>query len=138
MELILLGVDISAGAGLLERLSALVDSVPDTLRDLSKVTDESLVLSTCNRVEFYAVVPAVEDGTTALDDYLLTRGVVEASSPDSGVYRMQGREAAAHLFMVTAGLMSMIPGDAQITRQVRLALKEGGCRYRRSDPQACF
>ena len=37
---------------------------------------------------------------------------------------MRGREAAAHLFMVAAGLKSMVPGDAQITGQVRNALKQ--------------
>ena len=43
MELILAGVDQSAGAGSLERLNALVHPEPGTLRDLAAVTDESLV-----------------------------------------------------------------------------------------------
>ncbi len=124
MELILVGIDMSAGAGLFERLSSLVDPVSDTLRDLSEMTDEALILSTCNRVEIYAVVAHAKTGTAALDDYLKARAGAAVGDPHSGIYRMRGQEAAAHLFMVAAGLRSMVRGDAQITGQLRVALKQ--------------
>lgn len=124
MELILAGIDLSAGAGSLERLNALVHPVPDTLRKLARITDEALVLSTCNRVEVYAVVGDDGDGTAVLDDFFCTRRDAGIHDPGFGGYRMRGREAAAHLFMVAAGLKSMVPGDAQITGQLRQALKQ--------------
>lgn len=124
MELILAGIDLSAGDRSLERFNALVQPVPDTLRELALVTDEALVLSTCNRVEVYAVVDRAVDGTAVLDDFFRTRRDIDIHDPDFRGYRMHGREAAAHLFMVAAGLKSMVPGDAQITGQLRDALKQ--------------
>ena len=91
---------------------------------------EALALSTCNRTELYLVVSdTVEAESTALG--VLTR---QADIPPTELlghlYSHRGSEAARHLFRVTAGLDSMIVGEAEIQGQVRrayeLALVEGG------------
>lgn len=76
---------------------------------------EIVLLSTCNRTEVYAVesesdaVPAIwSDFSTMLGEDVSSFGYVR-----------RDRDAVAHLFRVTAGIDSMILGEAQIHGQVR-------------------
>lgn len=82
---------------------------------------EAVILSTCNRVEVYASVPAYHAGFLALKRLLCeSRGV----SPDQlaePLYSHYEDGAAAHLFSVAAGLDSMVLGEPQILSQVREA-----------------
>lgn len=82
---------------------------------------EAVLLSTCNRTEFYLVD---EEGTRAADALavLSTRLGADASSY---TYVRRGQEAAAHLFRVAAGMDSMVLGEAQIHGQVRDAWEHG-------------
>ena len=75
---------------------------------------EALVISTCNRTEFY-----VAGGADPVPSVLATfsRRLGEAAEPYAYVRR--DREAVRHLFSVAAGLDSMILGEAQIQGQVR-------------------
>jgi glutamyl-tRNA reductase len=73
-----------------------------------------VVLSTCNRTEVY-----LADG-----DPVLARGRLERRSGldlDGVLAVWEGGEAVEHLFRVAAGLDSLVPGEAQILGQVRLA-----------------
>ncbi|HUQ19423.1 MAG TPA: glutamyl-tRNA reductase [Gemmatimonadaceae bacterium] len=76
---------------------------------------EAIVLSTCNRTEFYFVEgsdPAV--GTAAR---LMSERLGDDITPY--LYTRSDRDAASHLFRVASGLDSMILGEAQIHGQVR-------------------
>src|SRR5207247_10900659 len=100
---------------------------------------ELVILSTCNRLELYAV-PRAElqirldpHGREALFAPLLsflaeTRGLVITNLNDR-FYRLLGSEAAEHLGRVAAGLDSMILGEPQILGQVSdahsAALRQG-------------
>lgn len=85
---------------------------------------ELLMLSTCNRIELYAVLG--QDGaseTGALAD-LASRWM----GPDPKIEELlatathrSGDQAARHLLRVAAGLESAILGDSQILSQVKLA-----------------
>jgi glutamyl-tRNA reductase len=79
---------------------------------------ESVIVSTCNRVEIYA---AVESDTVAdacarfLAEY---HGVGwEALAPH--LFILRGVDAARHLFRVAAGLDSLVVGEPQILGQVK-------------------
>jgi glutamyl-tRNA reductase len=74
----------------------------------------AVVLSTCNRTEVYL---AGGDATTARE------GLERHSGLElEGVLAVwEGGEAVEHLFRVAAGLDSLVPGEAQILGQVRLA-----------------
>jgi glutamyl-tRNA reductase len=76
---------------------------------------EGVLLSTCNRTEFYAVEGG-SDAAPAIWRTLSSRLGEEASSYG---YVRRDRDAISHLFHVASGLDSMVLGEAQIYGQVR-------------------
>ena len=103
-------------------------------RVLAELTDhdgvhEAVALFTCNRTELYLVTAdAVEAENAALGDPLAP-GRLRPTELLGSLYSLRGREAVEHLFSVTAGLDSMIVGEAEIQGQVKrayeMALVEG-------------
>ncbi len=85
--------------------------------------DEVVVLTTCNRTEFYLAGAGAEvaDG---IERILAERSGLTAERVACHLYRHHGRAAAEHLFRVTSSLDSMIVGEAQIQGQVKAALRE--------------
>lgn len=86
------------------------------------VAREGVILSTCNRTELYLVEEngdAFEHACSILSERL-------GEDASRFVYVHRDREAVAHLFAVTAGLDSMILGEAQIHGQVKAAWEQ--CR----------
>jgi glutamyl-tRNA reductase len=131
-ELLALGVSHkTAPLDLRERLSLTEGSAVGALGDLtsSEGIHEAAALSTCNRTELYLVVSdPVEAESTALG--VLTRQAeIRPTELLGHLYSFRSGEAARHLFRVTAGLDSMIIGEAEIQGQVKrayeLALVEG-------------
>jgi glutamyl-tRNA reductase len=90
---------------------------------------EAVALFTCNRTELYLVASdAVEAENAALASLSRQAGLRPTELLGS-LYSLRGREAVEHLFAVTAGLDSMIVGEAEIQGQVKrayeMALVEG-------------
>ncbi len=81
---------------------------------------ESVVLSTCNRVE---VVAAVRDAETACADIRRfldqQRAGRDANALKEHLYTYQGAHAVRHLFRVAASLDSMVVGEPQILGQLK-------------------
>jgi glutamyl-tRNA reductase len=91
---------------------------------------ESVILSTCNRVELYVArgepAGALSPGTSAFDHALLTEFLAEChrvpvSELRPLVYHVADEDAVRHLFRVVCSLDSLIVGEAQITGQVKRA-----------------
>jgi glutamyl-tRNA reductase len=132
-ELLALGVSHkTAPLDLRERLSLTEGRAAGALRELTEVAGihEAAAISTCNRTELYLVVSdPVEAESTALG--VLTRQAdIRPTELLGHLYSLRSGEAVRHLFRVTAGLDSMILGEAEIQGQVKrayeLALVEGG------------
>jgi glutamyl-tRNA reductase len=132
-ELLTLGVSHkTAPLDLRERLSLTEGRAVGALQELTAAEGihEAAAISTCNRTELYLVVSdAVEAESTALG--ILTRQAeIRPTELLGHLYSLRSMEAAHHLFRVTAGLDSMIVGEAEIQGQVKrayeLALVEGG------------
>ena len=90
---------------------------------------EAVALFTCNRTELYLVTDdALEAENTALA-ILSRQAELRPTELIGSLYSLRGREAVEHLFSVTAGLDSMIVGEAEIQGQVKrayeMALVEG-------------
>ncbi len=132
-ELFALGVSHkTAPLDLRERLSLTEGRAVGALRELTAAEGihEAAALSTCNRTELYLIVSdPVEAESTALG--ILTRQAELRPTELLGhLYSLRSGDAVRHLFRVTAGLDSMIVGEAEIQGQVKrayeLALVEGG------------
>lgn len=78
---------------------------------------ELAILSTCNRVEFYACLPET-DSTAAFVDVLCRMANVSRAELEPYLYQYAGPEAVEHLCRVAAGLESMVLGEPQILGQV--------------------
>ncbi|PYP55682.1 MAG: glutamyl-tRNA reductase, partial [Gemmatimonadetes bacterium] len=76
-----------------------------------------VLLSTCNRTEFYLAEPddAVPEAVWAL----LSERLGAGRSASAYGYVQRDRDAVRHLYRVSAGLDSMILGEPQIQGQVR-------------------
>jgi glutamyl-tRNA reductase len=131
-DLLALGVSHkTAPLDLRERLSLTEGRAVGALGDLTTAEGihEAAALSTCNRTELYLIVSdPVEAESTALG--VLTRQAELRPTELLGhLYSLRSSEAVRHLFRVTAGLDSMIVGEAEIQGQVKrayeLALVEG-------------
>jgi len=131
-ELLALGVSHkTAPLDLRERLSLTEGRAVSALRELTAAAGihEAAAISTCNRTELYLIVSdSVEAESTALG--ILTRQAdIRPTELLGHLYSLRATEAARHLLRVTAGLDSMIVGEAEIQGQVKrayeLALVEG-------------
>jgi len=76
---------------------------------------EAVVLSTCNRTEFYLV----EGDADAADTVWQTLGQRLGADATPLGYVRRDRDAVRHLMRVAAGLDAMVLGEAQIQGQVR-------------------
>ncbi len=81
---------------------------------------EVVVLSTCNRVEIYAVgdTDATADG---VGRFFSEYHNVPHARVAEHLYQRRGAEVARHLFRVAAGLDSLVVGEPQILGQVKAA-----------------
>ncbi|MGK0238068.1 MAG: glutamyl-tRNA reductase [Candidatus Pelagisphaera sp.] len=88
---------------------------------------ELMILSTCNRTEFYL---ASEDGPYAtkllLESLRLYRPGASIFNSNCRLYERHDVAAARHLFRVASGLDSAILGDGQILGQVKSAMRLAG------------
>ncbi|HYD51586.1 MAG TPA: glutamyl-tRNA reductase [Gemmatimonadaceae bacterium] len=103
-----------------EKLAYAKHEIGEGLRELQGLTGaaEAVLLSTCNRTELYLVEREVGQGAETVWAAWSARLGVDASALG---YLRRGGEAAGHLYRVTAGLDSMVLGEAQIQGQVREA-----------------
>ncbi len=88
---------------------------------------EAFVVSTCNRLEVYAVA---EDGAPspelAIIETIASWGKQPSADVRRFVYTRLDRDALLHLFHVTASLDSLVVGEPQILGQVKSAFECAG------------
>ncbi|MGD9618907.1 MAG: glutamyl-tRNA reductase [Mycolicibacterium sp.] len=124
MSILLFGVSHrSAPVSVLEQLSTdesdqakIVDQVLE-----SSLVTEAMVLSTCNRVEVYAVVDAFHGGLSAIGQVLSEHSGMPLHDLTQYAYVRYAEAAVEHLFAVTSGLDSAVIGEQQVLGQVRRA-----------------
>ncbi|MGU3436516.1 glutamyl-tRNA reductase [Actinomycetes bacterium M1A6_2h] len=124
MSVLLLGISHrSAPVSVLERV-AISDTERPKLTDKimsSSHVSEVMIVSTCNRVEIYAVVDAFHGALTDLGALLSTHSGLELGELTKHAYVRYSEAAAEHLFAVASGLDSMVIGEQQILGQIRAA-----------------
>lgn len=101
-----------------ERLHWPATEVPGVVnRVVDASADGAVLLSTCNRIEFYLTAGASSVVTEVWR--VMSERLGEPAEPHA--YLRQDRDAVRHLFRVAAGLDSMVLGESQIQGQVREA-----------------
>lgn len=82
---------------------------------------ECILLSTCNRSEFYLHVEEPEQAERAARDVLARHAAMDPEVTSDHLYARHGRPSAEHLLEVVAGLDSLVVGEPQIQGQVKEA-----------------
>jgi glutamyl-tRNA reductase len=105
----------------LERAAVSPQDTAKVLHDLLSSPDvtEAVLLSTCNRVEVYAVVETFHGGLAAVTGVLARHAGADPAELHGNLYVHYAEAAVQHLFSVAAGLDSMVVGEAQILGQLR-------------------
>ncbi|SCX23822.1 glutamyl-tRNA reductase [Corynebacterium jeikeium] len=85
------------------------------------VISESLVLSTCNRMEFYTVANAFHSGLDHVVDTIAQFSGLQTAELEPHLYVHYADSAAEHMLKVASGLDSMVIGEQQIIGQLRSA-----------------
>jgi glutamyl-tRNA reductase len=113
----------TAPMSVLERAAVGADDLPELLDELLGRDNvaEALLLSTCNRVEVYAVVDSFHGGLADVSTVLTRHGGWDVDDLADHLFVHYAGSAVEHLFRVVAGLDSMVVGEAQILGQFRAA-----------------
>jgi len=106
-----------------ERLAFAPTAMEKPLRQLIELpaVNEGLIVSTCNRVELYAVTKEPDAAVAALRRFLADYHGVVLEEMEQHLYDYQGEDAIRHLFRVASSLDSMIIGEPQILGQIKTA-----------------
>src|ERR687893_1952214 len=106
---------------LLERMAMRDERLPKALADLvaRDFLSEAVVLSTCHRVEVYAVAERFHGAMADVRHFLSELSYVPPEDFSDHLYVHYDDAAAGHLFSVAAGLDSVVLGESQVLGQVR-------------------
>jgi glutamyl-tRNA reductase len=123
MDLLMMGTDHrTAELALRERLIVPVDGLPAALTALAAGPGvaEVVLLSTCNRVEIYAVATEPAAAERSVARFAADRWGVDL--PPAWGRTLTGPSAAVRMCRVAAGLESLVLGEAEIAGQFRRAV----------------
>jgi glutamyl-tRNA reductase len=106
-----------------EKLALPEPRAAEFLRDLRGAADvqEAVAISTCNRTELYLVVGDPVEAEGRLLSMLASQAGIRPTELAPAIYSYRNCEAARHLYRVTAGLESMVVGEAEVQGQVKRA-----------------
>ena len=85
--------------------------------------EECVILSTCNRIEIYAVSDNVESCLENIKQFLSDFHDVPLETFSPHVYYSIGHMAVRHLFQVASSIDSMVVGEPQVLGQVKDSYK---------------
>ncbi len=122
-EILLIGLsNHTAPLEVRERLAVPAEKLPDELKAIAEAArfTETVLVSTCNRVEIYGVAEDASTAAEAAKGYL--REKAASADVEALVYERRGADAVRHAFRVTASLDSMVVGEPQILGQMKSAL----------------
>jgi glutamyl-tRNA reductase len=123
MEIVLVGLNFrTAPVEVREKVSFSMEQAQRAAEELRArgILEETLVLSTCNRSEVYGVrANANRESAAALSSFLSAFHSVQPDKLNPSLYHHYDHDAVRHLFRVSAGLESMLLGEAEILGQVR-------------------
>jgi glutamyl-tRNA reductase len=117
----------TAPVELRERLSIPEQTMEASLQRLRSDDQvlEASILSTCNRLEIYALLRHPEQGISAVGSFLSQVSGLQVEELTPHLFTYHHEEAVAHLLRVAAGLDSLVLGEGQILSQVKRMVRLG-------------
>ena len=123
MSLKVLGVNHrSAPVEIREKLAFNPERLPVALKELVQLpqVDEMLIVSTCNRTEFYG--RCADTGLLQVRDWLNDHHHL-GDRANGCLYQLENQLAVSHTFTVACGLDSAVLGEPQILGQMKDAVR---------------
>jgi glutamyl-tRNA reductase len=124
MSVVVIGLSHrSAPVELRERFAFAEAKIPDALKQLreSGLATETVILSTCNRVEIYAATAlAPPEVFEKIKGFLIEHHAYDGALGDE-LYTFAEPHSLHHLFKVASGLDSMVIGETEIFGQLKKA-----------------
>jgi glutamyl-tRNA reductase len=121
-ELLAIGVSYKTAPVEVRERVALPDTrAAEFVRDLRGTGEvqEAVAISTCNRTELYVVVGNPVEAESRALGMLASQAGIRPTELAPAIYALRNCDAARHLYRVTAGLDSMIIGEAEIQGQIK-------------------
>lgn len=122
MEIAVIGLNHkTAPIEVRERLAIPASKAADVLQKLGQkeIFDERLLLSTCNRTEFYGVGKNLDRHFESIKEFLSEYSDLKISDFESKLYVLSQPDSIKHLFSVASGVDSMVVGETEILGQVK-------------------
>lgn len=120
MQVVCLGLSHKTAPVELREKFAIGDShLGEVAVELSRLSGlgEAVIVSTCNRVEYYVAADDGLQGAKVIADFAQAR----AGLPPDVFQQYRGDDGIRHLFRVVSGLESMVIGETEILGQVKKA-----------------
>ena len=123
MDLVVFGVSHkTASAAIRDEVQVHAEEMAEfyaTIREHQGLVRELVILSTCNRTEFYGFAQSRTDADRVLRETMERVKSVDHLNNGKYTYSWVGRETVRHLFRVASGMDSLMVGESQILGQVR-------------------
>ncbi|XP_010418733.1 PREDICTED: probable glutamyl-tRNA reductase 3, chloroplastic [Camelina sativa] len=121
-SIVVIGLSIhTAPLEMREKLAIPEAEWPLAIRQLCALNhiEEAAVLSTCNRLEIYVSALSRYRGVKEVTQWMSKRSGVSVEDIRQHWFLLYNKDAAQHLFQVSAGLDSLVLGEGQIQAQVK-------------------
>ena len=126
MKTVVIGLNHkTADVDLREKLAFNGPKLEEGIRQIRALPEirETIIISTCNRVEIYLTVKDVGKAFEAVKDFFVRFFEIRKESLDNALYLYDGIQAVRHIFRVSSSLDSMVVGEPQILGQLKDAFE---------------
>ena len=126
MKTVVIGLNHkTADVDLREKLAFNGPKLEDGIRQIRELPEvkETIIVSTCNRVEIYLTVSDVEKAFEAVKDFFVRFFEIRRESLENALYLYHDMQAVRHIFRVSSSLDSMVVGEPQILGQLKDAFE---------------
>ena len=124
MTILVLGLNHkTANVNVRERLAFNGQKLDEGITKLKALPEisEVAVLSTCNRVEIYALAKDASNSLDSIKNFLSEFHSIKRDDFDKALYFFSGLDSVRHIFRVASSLDSMIVGEPQVLGQLKEA-----------------
>jgi glutamyl-tRNA reductase len=126
MKTVVIGLNHkTADVDLREKLAFNGPKLEEGIRQIRELPEikETVIISTCNRVEIYLTVKDVGKAFEAIKDFFVRFFEIRRESLDNALYLYDDMQAVRHIFRVSSSLDSMVVGEPQILGQLKDAFE---------------